>query len=159
MRKPDSILNKIAAVVAQYPGKTGAELSAFLKTPTAYRRLSEVASLGLIEARGTKVCQVSNKTAKTWYACDKPEKINRQGETQNQMRKRLEGRIHLLVNENEKLSKKVARMYMALEPYAEQPGPQMANLPCHSGICSAAECRRCSRAIEAYCAKEDIDNA
>lgn len=43
----------------------------------------------------------------------------------------------------------VARLAAALAPFAENPANQ-TNYHCHTGIASADDCGRCSRAAEAY---------
>lgn len=103
-RKDDSILNTIAAAVANWPGLTGAELSAKIGIPSAYRRLSEVARLGLVKKSSSRPCSVTGRKASTWEKDDSPQKQDlRPGETQSQMRRRMQARIDDLVNENEKL--------------------------------------------------------
>lgn len=100
MRKEDSILNQIAAAVANCPGLTGAELSRQIGIPSAYRRLSEVAKLGLVEIGATRTCMITGKQAKTWNKCDKPQQTDlRPDESKYHMQKRMQARIDALVNE------------------------------------------------------------
>lgn len=105
-RKEWSLLNKIAALVIQKPGLTGAELSKELGQPGAYRRLSEVKKLGLVKKGAKRECTVSFKTADTWFPDDSPAKVEvDRGETPKQAVKRLEDRVEFLVNENARLSR------------------------------------------------------
>jgi hypothetical protein len=107
-RKENSILNVIAATVKHFPGLTGAELGVRLGIPSAYRRLSEIARLGLVEKQGTKICDVSGKTAVTWYPCDKPAEVDRGKLTPGQEIKRLKARIEFLEQECTRLSHRLS---------------------------------------------------
>lgn len=102
-RKLDSIINAIASALVSMPGSTGAELSAYLENPRAYRRLSEIQRLGLAERRGQRKCHISGKLAWIWFPSDKPAEPDRGELTPQQEIKRLKARVEYLVNENERL--------------------------------------------------------
>lgn len=98
-RKDDSIINKIAAAVAHNAGQTGAELSQLLGMPTAYRRLSEIAKLGLVKREGQRRCNVSGRMAAIWFPCDRPPTPDRGELTPHQEIMRLKSRIEYLEKE------------------------------------------------------------
>jgi hypothetical protein len=102
-RKPDSLINRIAAAVAQKPGCTGAELSYWIGEVTAYRRLSEIERLGLIKKGERRTCNQSLRVAVTWYPDDRPAEPDRGKLTHAQEIKRLKARIKFLEEENAQL--------------------------------------------------------
>lgn len=96
MRKADSHTNIIAATVAQNPGMTGAEIEEKIGIPGSCRRLSEIDRLGLIKRGARRKCDVSGKTAITWYPDDREPDTERI-ETPKQKIRRLNERVdHLL---------------------------------------------------------------
>jgi hypothetical protein len=109
MAKDWTQLKLIANAVATTPGMTGAELSANIGQPGAYRRLSEVKRLGLVKKGPRRKCAMSGKTADTWFPCDETPEADRGAERPSDTIKRLNGRIQFLVNENTKLKEKLSK--------------------------------------------------
>jgi len=53
------------------PGSTGAELDPEGFGSRILKRLNDLQRVGLVEARGEKVCDVTGRTARRWYATDR----------------------------------------------------------------------------------------